>query len=217
MIDQEPTRTIYADFDGVIFPHYHKSDGGRIQLEKDGPYYLRSELQPGLAVAEPNKGELYYPAITQRLGELVKRGVQIIPASSRSIDLLHLYPAIANDLGGVDRYLVIDTFSPTNIAHKARAVSNNWRGVTDDSDEQRGAERYRAGEHLERIETAPPIAKPAGSRAVWIDDGADPERIRSVEGIDLLDDPSLKIIRPLGMVGLTMADLDEIEAFLFDE
>lgn len=210
VINKEPKHTIYLDLDGVIFPHWHKSDGGRVQTEKDGPYYLRSELQDGLAIEWIGMEEFYYSDITRRLGEFVARGAHIMPSSSRSIDLLFSYPSVAEDLGGIDRYLVIDRFEAGLITHKARAVSNNWHGVIDLSHEQRGWERLRS------MATTHPLAKPAGSKAVWIDDHADVEKLESLDDTRLLDDPLLKIIRPLGVVGLTMPELDEVEEFLFE-
>lgn len=211
---RSPEHTIYLDLDGVIFPTWHKSDGGYVQTEEGEPLRLRSELQKGIHPRWIDRSEFYYPAITRRLGELAAHGARIMPSSSRSFDLLLSYPSVAEDLGGVDRYLVIDTFAPNNSTYKARAVLNNWQGVVDLSSEQRGWERLRS------MATTHPLAKPLGSRAVWIDDAATPRQLDESlsPGVEeIFQNPSLKVISPLNTTGVTMAQLDEVETFLFEE
>jgi hypothetical protein len=209
-----PLHKIYLDLDGVIFPHWHKSDGGRVQVEKDGPYLLRSELQVGLTTNWVDKQEFYYPDITKRLGNIASRGVQIIPSSSRSSDLIYsegVYDDVLNDIGGVDRYLVIDSARSNVLDHKARAVLNNWHGVTDWSIDRRGWERLSSTEMMR------PVTKSAAGKAVWIDDLANIDRINQADRLRITTDPSIKVIRPLGTIGLTMVQLDEVEDFLFRE
>lgn len=191
-----PEHTIYLDLDGVIFPYFKET-----QPEFQAPVSPESELPRQWL----NRFEFYYPAITQRLGEIATQGVRILPSSSRSFDLFLYYPSVVKDLGGIERTLVIDTYTPARINLKAEAVLNHWHGLVDQSSEKRGWERHRS------MITTPPNSKPDGSRAVWIDDHATPKEV-----LQLLDDPSIKIISPLGTIGLTMSQLDEAERFLFE-
>lgn len=88
-------------------------------------------------------------------------------------------------MGGVGEHLLIDKKYPSNIGFKATAVFNNFHGVVDSSES---------------------------------DDHATTERLmrsQSYRARDILDVPSLKIVHPIGTVGLTLLQLDEIEDFLF--
>lgn len=214
MSEREPQHTIYLDLDGVVFPYWHKSDGGLVQTEPGGPLQSRSELQGNMTTRWVDRHEFYYPAITKRLGAIAARGAEIIPSSSRSPDLFLHYPSVREDLGDVGRFLSIDTFEPARIDYKAEAVVKNWQGVIDLSRERRGWERQPS------LRINHPIGNPPGSRAVWIDDHATPKILASSPSEyakEALFMPSLKIINPLGTVGLTMAQLDEAEAFLFNK
>ncbi len=205
MTEQKQQHTIYLDLDGVIFPYWHN-------LEHITGYDRRRlEAQQGMTANWINRLEFYFPDITKRLGQMVTRGVVIMPSSSRSYDLFEpSYSSICEELGGIDRYLVIDKFSSGNIEFKAEAVLNNFCGTIDASDEHRGWERGLSGTHT-------PIIKPPASKAVWIDDHAVTERLHnshSAQAKEILNLSSLKIIQPIGNVGLTMAQLDTVEAFL---
>ena len=214
MNERGPQHTIYLDLDGVIFPYWHKSDGDLVQAEPNGPLQPRSELQKNLETRWIDCHEFYYPAITKRLGVIAARGAEIIGSSSRSLDLFLHYPSVRDDLGDVERFLSIDTFEPGRIDYKAEAVVKNWQGVIDLSNERRGWERQPS------LRSNHPTSKPPGSRAVWIDDHATPKILASSpseyakEALSML---SLKVINPLGTVGLTMVQLDEAEGFLFNE
>ncbi|HMS93073.1 MAG TPA: hypothetical protein PKD28_01675 [Candidatus Saccharibacteria bacterium] len=214
MSERGPQHTIYLDLDGVIFPYWHKSDGDLVRTESGGPLQSRSELQGNLKARWIDRHEFYYPAITKQLGAIAAQGAQIIGSSSRSLDLFIHYPSVRDDLGDVERFLSIDTFEPGRIDHKAEAVIKNWQGVIDLSNERRGWERRPS------LQIDHPTSKPPGSRAVWIDDHATPKILASSPSAyakEALSIPSLKIINPLGTVGLTMAQLDEVEDFLFNE
>lgn len=211
MSERQRNRTIYLDLDGVVFPYWHTSDGGYVQLEENGPRQLRSELQERRIPRWVNEDEFYYPDITKRIGQIAARGVRIIPSSSRSLDLFLHYPKILEDIGDADKYLVIDVNRPGDVRLKATAVLNNFQGVIDLSNERRGWERQRS------FRDDHPLGKTPDGRAVWIDDHAT-ERLLGVESDNarrLRDEPGMKVIAPLGVVGLTMLQLDEAEEFLF--
>lgn len=206
MPELHPERKIYLDLDGVIFPFWHNLDH---VTEMDRP---RLKEHGDLETKWVNRIEFYYPAIARRLGQMAARGVIIMPSSSRSSDLFVDYPSVAEDLGGIDRCLIIDKFRPGSIDLKAEAVFNNFQGIIDRSDEHRGWERSRS------IIATPPAVNSIRSRAVWIDDHASIDRLEdsdSDQSREILNEPSLKIICPNSSIGLTMTHLDTAEAFLF--
>lgn len=189
---EKPQRTIYLDLDGVIFPYFWQPELNTNWIDTDEIFY--------------------YQDITKRIGQIAARGVRVLPSSSRSIDLFLYYPEVLADIGGGDRYLSIDRRNPADIGFKAMAVFNNFKGAIDFSDERRGWER-----HIPPQDNFP-LVKPAGSRAVWIDDHATPDKLLQSEAEQarhILDEPSIKIINPLGSLGLTLTQLDEAEEFLF--
>lgn len=117
-----------------------------------------------------------------------------------------------NSLGGITKYLSIDENRPTSIEYKATAVVNNFEGAIDLSRSRRGWEYSIPG-----FIASHPIQKPSGSRAVWIDDQAAEEEIQSADSErarHILNVPAIKIMRPIGTIGLTMMQLDEVEHFL---
>lgn len=211
MSELQQTSTIYLDFDGVLFPYWHKSHRGH-GVSKQEAFSLTENTQDGLEPRWINSNQFYYPEIVQRIGQIAARGVRIMPSSSRSLDLFISYPEVLKGIGGANEYLVIDRYSPGNIDFKALAVFNNFYGIVDLSNEKRGWARQRSMVDIH------PIAHSNESRAVWIDDHAKPDCL--AHSVDarvnaLVHDRSLKIINPLGSVGLTMKHLDEAEAFLF--
>lgn len=189
----KPQHRIYLDLDGVIFP------------------YRPETPQQGLTPETLNNVEFYYPTIAQRLGSFVARGVTIMPSSSRSMDLLISYPRVAKDLNGINEYLVIDKEQPAAITYKAEAVLNNWQGVVDTSSERRGWQRQRSMVDVQ------PSGHTKGSRAVWIDDHIVPAKFTTTRAQEVLFAENLKIIRPVGHIGLTLLQLDEVESFLFSD
>ena len=215
MNERGPQHTIYLDLDGVVFPYWRNHGHGERLRGAGSDELLQANLmQEGLKRKWIDGREFYYPAITKRLGVIAARGAEIIRSSSRSLDLFLHYPSVRDDLGDVERFLSIDTFEPGRIDHKAEAVVKNWQGVIDLSNERRGWERQPS------LRIDYPTSKPPGSRAVWIDDHAMPKVLASSPseyGKEALSISSLKIINPLGTVGLTMAQLDEAEGFLFNE
>lgn len=206
MSEEGPKRTIYLDLDGVIFPYWHN-----FHFDIENESEPQSKVKDGMIPLWVNRLEFYFPAITKRLGEMATRGVAILPSSSRSSDLFFDYQSVSESLGGVEKCLVIDKFSPGNIGLKAEAVLNNFQGIVDPTDKQRGWERHRS------MIAVPPLVKPLGSKAVWIDDHATIERLQdsdSERAMEILNILSLKIISPYSYDGLTMEELDAIETFL---
>lgn len=199
-------RTLYLDLDGVILPHWHKSDGGKIII--DGESIPRHDLQPGLEPTWIDRDFFYYPEIAKRLGELSNKGVVIIPSSSRSIDLISGYPELAHELGKPDKYLFIDDVDPSRPTHKAEAILNHWQGIADAGPTSRG------WEVLPGVGMQEPALPIPDARAVWVDDHAHPDNFLTPRSLEIVSEPSIKIIRPMGWVGLTMAEIDQIEEFL---
>lgn len=216
LLHPEPFRTIYLDLDGVILPYWHKSDGGFVMPDvPNGPLVRRTDIQAGLTEQWIDRNEFYYPEIVQRIGAIAARGATVLPSSSRSFDMYfyHGYSPILDGIGHPEGYLVIDTERPAHIGYKAEAVLNNFQGIADIGREHRGYVRRSSGTQRE------PGAKPANHRAVWIDDHAVSESVRrygSERAVEILNQSRLHIVTPIGSIGITMDQLDEAEAFLFE-
>lgn len=198
--------SIYLDLDGVILPYNNEQD---YVIGDDGRPSVRMDDQEAVWL---NRFEFYYLAIAKRLGGFAARGCQIILSSSRSYSLYTTeYAPLFHNLGEPERCLVIDRLKPNYIEYKAEAVLNHFQGVKDEGPEKRGWERGRS-----MIETPPPIQVPA-SKAVWVEDLADAERLRAADSArasQILDEALLLIIQPRGEIGLTMTEIDRIDAFL---
>jgi hypothetical protein len=196
-MDKQAERRIYLDLDGVIFPYWR--DTGDVNP------------QPELTSEWVSREEMYYPTIVERLGSIAARNTTILLSSSRSMDALvyQEYTPIIEAIGGANQWLEVAGLR--GITEKAEAIHYNWNGIIDLSNAKRGWERQRS------LAAQFPTGKAPGSRAVWIDDWIRAEELQSETSRRVLSDPTLLAVRPLGSVGLTMAQLDTVEQFLFEE
>lgn len=204
MSELPPERRIYLDFDGVMIPYWRNP----FKLEDEDFHDPNRDLER----QKMKDGGFYYPAIVERIGQLAAAGVVVLPSSGRSLLVSVKFADFMKAIGAQDASLSIDNWNSSSIERKIEAVYNNWNGIVDESAARRGWETQGS---LVQIE---PTKKPPNSKAVWVDDYAHPSffQIPKVKRLyqKLNADDSIKIVKPDGRIGLTLADIDEIEAFL---
>lgn len=176
---------------------------GTLYIDIDGvilPYYDERDVnQPPSQDLEKrwvSRDEFYYPEVVDALA---RTPAMKVLSSSRSLSFFFNsgYGTI-NEALNFAGSLSIDTFRPGHIPYKLRAVAKHWQQQSPVSWSTQQREDTRA----------------VGPKAVWIDDHAWVERDSELAEHPLLADPHFLVIRPLGKIGLTLEQVQQVETFL---